>query len=239
MSKYDLSILENELKKSNIILSDIQINQFCDYYDLLVFWNEKINLTSITEINDVIIKHFIDSVSIINFIDFSNIKSIIDIGTGAGFPGIPLKILFPEIEFVLLDSLQKRVSFLDIVISELGLINIKAFHGRAEELGRDILYREKFDLCVSRAVANLSSLTELCIPFVNLEGSFISYKSSKADEEIVDCKNAFDLLNCYIKDVFKFSLYSLERSFVVIKKKDSLSEKYPRRSGIPVKKPLR
>lgn len=238
MSKYDLSILINELNKVNISLSDFQINQFCDYYDLLVSWNEKMNLTSITEINEVILKHFVDSISIVNFYDFSLIESIVDIGTGAGFPGIPLKIIFPDIKFVLIDSLNKRVSFLNTVIDNLELKKISAIHGRAEELGRSNELREKFDLCVSRAVANLSSLIELCIPFVKVDGAFISYKSMKTDEEIEACNNTFHLLSCYLENVYKFNINDLERSFLIIKKDKLLSNKYPRRPGIPIKKPL-
>ena len=234
----DIKILVDTIKEWNLSISDYQINQFIKYYNLLIEWNEKINLTAITEFNEVIIKHFLDSISVVKVCDFSNVTSIIDIGTGAGFPGIPLKILFPDIRIVLLDSLNKRIDFLNLVISELSLSNIETYHGRAEEFARDSLFREKFDLCVSRAVANLSTLSEICIPFVSIDGCFIPYKSSKVDEELEGCVNTFELLDSYVDKIFKFSFFDNERSFVIIKKNNSVSDKYPRRAGIPGKKPL-
>lgn len=233
-----ISLLIDTLNEWDILITDYQINQFLKYYDLLIEWNEKINLTAITDFKEVIIKHFIDSLSIVKICDMNNIDSLIDIGTGAGFPGIPLKIVFPDIKVVLLDSLNKRVDFLNLVINELSLDNIEAYHGRAEELAHNNDFREKFDLCVSRAVANISTLSELCIPFVNLNGCFISYKSNKVDEELSNSIYTFDILNSYVDKVFKFNFFDNERSFVVIKKSDIVSDKYPRRAGIPAKKPL-
>lgn len=238
MVNSSFKILTDTLNEWNIDISDKQIEQFNRYYELLISWNEKINLTAITELNDVIIKHFLDSVSIVKINDLNSITSLIDIGTGAGFPGIPIKILFPNIKVVLLDSLNKRVDFLNLVINDLGLDNISAIHGRAEDFARMDEYREQFDLCVSRAVANISTLSELCIPFIKLNGSFISYKSNKIDEELDNCKRTFELLNSFVKNTEKFSFFDNERVFLEIVRKGNLDKKYPRRAGIPAKKPL-
>lgn len=238
MINSNFKILTDTLNEWNINISDKQIEQFNRYYELLISWNEKINLTAITELNDVIIKHFLDSVSIVKINDLNSITSLIDIGTGAGFPGIPIKILFPNIKVVLLDSLNKRVDFLNLVINDLGLDNISAIHGRAEDFARMDEYREQFDLCVSRAVANISTLSELCIPFIKLNGSFISYKSNKIDEELDNCKRTFELLNSFVKNTEKFSFFDNERVFLEIVRKGNLDKKYPRRAGIPAKKPL-
>lgn len=238
MVNSNFKILTDTLNEWNINISDKQIEQFNRYYELLISWNEKINLTAITELNDVIIKHFLDSVSIVKINDLNSITSLIDIGTGAGFPGIPIKILFPNIKVVLLDSLNKRVDFLNLVINDLGLDNISAIHGRAEDFARMDEYREQFDLCVSRAVANISTLSELCIPFIKLNGSFISYKSNKIDEELDNCKRTFELLNSFVKNTEKFSFFDNERVFLEIVRKGNLDKKYPRRAGIPAKKPL-
>lgn len=238
MSNFDFTVLKNVLADWKLDIADEQINQFEKYYNLLIEWNQKINLTAITEFNEVLIKHFLDSLAIVNSYDISGINTIIDIGTGAGFPGIPLKIMFPDISITLLDSLQKRVNFLDLVIDELSLDNIKAIHGRAEDIARDDIYREQFDLCISRAVANLSSLTELCVPFVKADGYFVSYKSIKSDEEIDGCLNTFKELNCKVESIGKYELFDLDRSFIIIKRVGELNNKYPRRAGIPIKKPL-
>lgn len=167
--------------------------------------------------------------------------SIIDVGTGAGFPGIPLKIAYPNLKITLLDSLNKRVKFLQNVIDELGLNNIEGMHGRAEDYGLNTKYREKYDLCVSRAVANLSTLSEYCLPFVKVGGSFISYKSGTIEEEVKQAKGAIKILGGKIQEVLKFSLEEAEaeRSFIVIEKKDRISAKYPRKAGMPSKDPLK
>ena len=228
------------MKLFNIELTELQVNQFNKYYELLIDWNQKINLTAITEKDEVWKKHFEDSVSIINAIDLNKIESIIDVGTGAGFPGIPIKILFPHIKLTLLDSLNKRINFLNIVIDELGLENVYTIHGRAEDIGRDKDYREKFDVCVSRAVANLATLSEICIPFVKINGLFISYKAEKAEEELVAAKNAISLLSSGKVDIvdIKLSETDYSRKLIVIDKKKSTPAKYPRKAGTPAKSPI-
>lgn len=233
-------IFENKLKELGIVLTDIQKNQFKKFYELLVEWNKVMNLTGITEYEEVNEKHFIDSVSIIKAIDITKPQTIIDIGTGAGFPGIPLKIAFPHLKVVLLDSLNKRINFLNTVISEIGITDIKAIHGRAEDYAKQIEYREKFDLCVSRAVANLSTLSEYCIPYVKVGGMFVSYKSGEIDEEVNQSKKAIGILGGKLEDIIKFQLpeTDIKRSFVMITKTKNTPKKYPRKAGLPVKEPL-
>ena len=231
----------NNMKLFGIELSDVQKDQFNRYYSLLIEWNDKINLTAITDKQEVIKKHFEDSLSISSVIDMNAVNSVIDVGTGAGFPGIPLKIVFPSLKLTLLDSLNKRINFLNTVVDELGLSDVSAIHGRAEEYGRDVVYRESFDLCVSRAVANLSTLSEFCLPFVKVGGYFVSYKSEKADIEYIEAKNAINLLsggNVRIEDVI-ITDTDLTRKMVLIEKLSPIDDKYPRRAGIPLKKPLR
>ena len=227
------------LTEWNINISEEQIDLFERYYDLLVSWNEKINLTSITGKEDVYIKHFADSISLLSKTDLSG-KSLIDVGTGAGFPAVPIKIMCPDCKIVLADSLNKRISFLNELISELGLTDICAIHGRAEDLGSDRQYREKFDVAVSRAVANLSTLSEYCLPFVKKEGIFVSYKSGKVDDELPGVENAVKILGGKIKEVVKFSIpyTDYERSFVFISKIKETGKKYPRKAGTPSKDPL-
>ena len=227
-------------KKLHINLNDIKCKQLIQYYKLLIEWNEKINLTYITDYKDVVAKHFIDSLSIVNSIDMNAEYSLIDIGTGAGFPGIPLKIVFPMLDVVLVDSLDKRVKFLNIVIKELGLKNIKAVHARAEEFGHSN-YRETFDICVTRAVANLAVISEYCLPLVSVGGYFVAYKSADIKDEIFDSEIAIEELGGAIEDVDIFTLpdTDIERSLIRIYKDFETPDKYPRRNGVPLKKPIR
>lgn len=231
--------LINSLLKWNIDINDKQVNQFNVYYNLLIDWNTRMNLTSITEKQEVIDKHFIDSIALYKYKNYAG-KNILDVGTGAGFPGIPLKIICPDSKIVLLDSLAKRVTFLNEVIKELNLDNIIAVHGRAEDFARDVKYRESFDFVVSRAVANLSTLSEYCLPFVSVNGEFISYKSGNIEEEITMSEKAIGILGGKISNVEKFipPYTDFDRSLVMIKKVKSTSKKYPRKAGTPSKDPI-
>lgn len=232
-------ILKNAASEIGINLNDNQLDKFQKYYEILIEKNKVMNLTAITEVNDVVTKHFVDSISLINYFELNN-KKIIDVGTGAGFPGIPLAIILQNTEFTLMDSLNKRINFLNEVIKLCDLNNVTTIHSRAEDLGRNIEYREKFDICVSRAVANLSTLLEYCIPFVKVGGSFISYKSGNVDEELDASKSAQTKLSCIIDKKISFTLNGtdMSRSFVKFDKKGTLSKKYPRQAGKPKKEPL-
>ena len=231
---------EQQLADLDILLTDKQKEQFCRYYEMLVEWNKVMNLTGITEYDEVNEKHFVDSLSVKKAVDMKKIQSLIDIGTGAGFPGIPLKILYPHLHVVLLDSLQKRIKFLDAVIEKLGLEDIETLHGRAEDYAKKTEYREQFDICVSRAVANLSSLSEYCIPYIRTGGIFISYKSGDVDDEVKRSEKAVKILGGKIDDIIKFQLPGTEigRSFVKIRKIEQTKKKYPRKAGVPGKEPL-
>lgn len=229
------------LKKTKIKLKDKQIEQFYNYALMLISYNKKVNLTTITEPKEIILKHFIDSIIVVNYMDFSKIKNIIDVGTGAGFPGIPLKIMFPDIKITLLDSLKKRLIFLDKVIEELGLEDIETIHYRAEDAAHNVLYREKYDLCLSRAVSNLSTLLEYTIPFIKIGGIFISYKSVNLEDEFNTSKNAMKILGAKsIKNVF-FDIEGMnyQRAFVIIEKMKKTKKQFPRKAGIPLKQPLK
>lgn len=232
--------LVEKLQKLNIEITENQIRQFQVYYDMLIEKNKVMNLTAITELDEVIDKHFVDSVAIVSKYDMTKSLSLIDVGTGAGFPGIPLKIMFPNLNVVLLDSLNKRVKFLNEVIDELGLTNIYAVHSRAEEGARMKEYREKFDLCVSRAVANLSSLSEYCLPYVKENGYFISYKSGSVDDELVGAGKAIKILGGKVDKCEKIILpdTDIDRSFVFINKIKKTPNKYPRKPGTATKEPL-
>lgn len=226
--------------KENIELSSKQLEQFEMFYKMLIETNKSMNLTAITDEDEVIEKHFIDSLSCRRVVDMDRIKKCIDVGTGAGFPGIPLKIVYPGIEFVLVDSLNKRVKFLKEVKEALGLDGLEAIHGRAEDLARDKELRAAFDLCVSRAVANLSVLSEYCIPFVRTNGYFVSYKGKKGSEEISNAQNCMNVLGCKIEKVEEFHLEEdeAERLLIKIKKCKGTPKLYPRKAGTPSKSPL-
>lgn len=231
---------EQELNELGVRLNDIQKEQFDRYYELLVEWNRVMNLTGITDYDEVNLKHFTDSLTIVRINNMENVSTLIDIGTGAGFPGLPIKIAFPHIKVILLDSLNKRIKFLDKVIEELNLDNVFTLHGRAEDYAKKVEYREQFDTCVSRAVANLSTLSEYCLPFVKEGGNFISYKSAESDEEISHSEKAINLLGGKINRVEKFVLpgSDMRRALVKIDKVKSTPKKYPRKAGMPGKEPL-
>lgn len=241
MKNINIEFFVDNLEALELKLNDRQIDQFISYYEILIEWNKVMNLTGITEFEDVIIKHFIDSLSIVKVLELESVESIIDIGTGAGFPGIPLKIVYPDINIVLLDSLNKRIKFLNEVIASLELKDIRCIHGRAEDFSRQKEYREKFDLCVSRAVANLASLAEYCVPYVKKDGAFISYKSGKLEEELKESKKAINVLGGEIENEVKFFLPNtdIERSLVVIRKVKDTPKLYPRKAGIPGKEPIK
>ena len=239
--------LSNLTSKLNIELSKEQINAFLKYYELLVEWNEKINLTAITEFEDVCLKHFVDSMSIVNaFSSFEEAekyfagKTLIDVGTGAGFPGVCLKILFPELNITLMDSLDKRIKFLNEVIGNLSLEKICTVHARVEDAAKTSEFREQFDFATARAVASLPVLSEYCLPFVKVGGSFIAYKSEKVLEEISLSSNALTILGGKIESEKSFSLpgSDLQRTILFIKKENPTPDKYPRKAGTPSKKPL-
>lgn len=241
MDKMFAEQMERELE-GIASLSERQMEQFYQYYEMLVEWNQVMNLTAITEMTEVVTKHFVDSLSLKKAVSDLEDKprKIMDVGTGAGFPGIPLKIAFPQLEITLLDSLNKRIHFLDAVIEKLELKCIKAVHGRAEDYGRDGKYREQYDLCVSRAVANLSTLSEYCLPFVKTGGYFIPYKSGKVEEELAAASGAVKKLGSEVERTEDFLLPNGdERTLVVIRKNKVLEKRYPRKAGLPGKDPLK
>ncbi len=227
-----------KLKEFNIEINEEQIKSFEKYMNLLLEWNEKINLTAITQPEEVKLKHFVDSLTVLKYINDDD--KVIDIGTGAGFPGIPLKIMKENTKITLLDSLNKRINFLNIVIETLNLRNIQAIHGRAEEIARNKLYREKYDVAVSRAVANLSTLTEYMLPFVKVGRKCICMKGANVNEEIEKAKNAIKELGGEIERVDNFYLSDNdnERNIIIIRKVKETSSKYPRKAGMPSKEPL-
>ncbi len=249
--------MEDFIKKCGqfgLHLSDQQLSQFLEYYKLLVEWNSFMNLTAITDFDEVVLKHFADSLAIYQYPGFrkffnsvnndfnsiNDIVSLIDVGTGAGFPGIPLKIMFPELKITLLDSLQKRIHFLNTVIEKLDLKDITTIHGRAEDYGKNPKYREQYNFCVSRAVANLSVLSELCIPFVKKNGYFIAYKSEKVKEELIGSEKAISVLGGKTEKQLEYKLpdSDINRALLLIKKIEATPKQYPRKAGIPEKRPI-
>lgn len=225
----------------SIDINDEQVNKFNKYYNLLIEWNKKINLTTITDYEDVIKKHFLDSILLLKVFkkDLFALKNIIDVGTGAGFPGVPLAIMLPDAKFTLVDSLNKRIQFLKEVIEILEIDNITLIHARAEELGVDANYREKYDICVSRAVAALPLLLEYCSPFIKKEGVLYMYKSVKVEEEINSAENALSILNCSInKNILLSDENDFIRYILEIVKEEATPDKYPRKPGKAKKAPL-
>ncbi len=232
---------EQALSDWSIKLEKRQKCQFIRYYELLTQWNQYMNLTAITEFEEVLKKHFLDSLSLAAFLDMGQVGNLLDVGTGAGFPGIPLKIMFPHVKLTLLDSLKKRITFLEEVTKELKLEDTDAVHGRAEDLARQDTMRASYDLCVSRAVANLSTLSEYCIPFVKRGGIFAAYKSERAMEELPSAERAVGLLGAKIEEKKDFILpfSDLKRTILLIRKIKETPPAFPRKAGLPSKEPLR
>lgn len=240
LNKYQLDLFLKDLEELQISLSEKQLIQFMSYYELLVEWNRVMNLTAITGFDEVMKKHFIDSLSLVKAYDVTKSKTVIDIGTGAGFPGIPLKIAFPNFKITLLDSLNKRINFLNTVIDELGLEEISTIHGRAEDFAKKGKLREQYDLCVSRAVANLSTLSEYCLPYVKLGGYFISYKSEKIMDEKTAAEHAISILGGKTENQISFLIPNSDiyRNLFVIRKEKETPDKFPRKAGLAAKEPL-
>ncbi len=225
--------------KININLTENQLDKFYKYMKLLVEWNEKINLTAITDENEIVLKHFVDSLTALKYIKEDD--KIIDVGTGAGFPGIPIAIMMPNTKMTLLDSLNKRINFLNEVIKELNLKNVETIHSRSEDCGKDILYREKYDISIARAVANLSTLSEYLLPFVKIDGKMICMKGSEVQEELNNSKYAIKELGGEIslQDEFCLPDTDIKRNIIVIKKIKYTPKLYPRKAGLPSKEPLK
>ena len=239
MDKNNFFVLIQEYSdKLNIELNNKQKEQFFKYMNLLLEWNEKINLTAITEPNEIVLKHFIDSMTILKYVD--NDLKLIDVGTGAGFPGIPVKIVNNSIDVTLLDSLNKRINFLNEVIGQLELHGINTTHARVEEFGKNKIFRENFDIVTSRAVASLNILVEYMLPLVKVGGKCICMKGSNVEEEIENSKNAINILGGKIEKVESFELpnSNISRNIIIIKKLKETPIKYPRKPGIPSKEPL-
>ncbi|MDO4293429.1 MAG: 16S rRNA (guanine(527)-N(7))-methyltransferase RsmG [Eubacteriales bacterium] len=234
---------EKDLLVFGVSITERQREQFLKYYELLAEWNSFMNLTAITDFDEVMKKHFVDSISLVKAYPQISEKPVrlIDIGTGAGFPGLPLKIVFPHIQLTLLDSLQKRLKFLQEVIDRLQLGEVELIHGRAEDFAKPSAKREQYDICVSRAVANLATLSELCLPYVKVGGKFIPYKSEKTEEEILASGNAISMLGGRIEKQIEFELpeSDIHRTLVVIDKIKATPKKYPRKAGLPAKEPLK
>ncbi|GMB09765.1 16S rRNA m(7)G-527 methyltransferase [Thermolongibacillus altinsuensis] len=235
----DTSLFKQMLEEKGISLSPQQLDQFELYYQLLVEWNEKMNLTAITEKPDVYLKHFFDSITPAFYHDFSKPQSICDVGAGAGFPSIPLKICFPHLKVSIVDSLQKRITFLNHLASQLELEDVAFYHDRAETFGRREV-RESFDLVIARAVARLSVLSELCLPLVKVGGIFVAMKGASAQEELEQGKTAIHVLGGDVASVQRFTLpiEESERTIIFIEKKRKTPKKYPRKPGVPNKLPI-
>lgn len=234
-------ILNEACNNERIEFNEEKYSKFIKYKDMIKEWNEKINLTAIVEDNEIIKKHFIDSIKVFKFEELKNARKVIDIGTGGGFPGIPMKIVNPSSEVVLLDSLNKRINFLNEVIKALELNNIRTIHGRAEDFARENSYREKFDVATSRAVANLTVLSEFCLPYVKVGGYFVAMKGPAIEEEMKDAKNAIKILGGQVEKIIEVDIEGsdLNHNLVVIKKIKATPSKYPRKAGMVTKNPLK
>ncbi|MCP1146621.1 16S rRNA (guanine(527)-N(7))-methyltransferase RsmG [Lysinibacillus endophyticus] len=228
------------LKEKGIELTDNQITQFKKYFELLVEWNEKMNLTAITDLEGVYLKHFYDSISASFYFDFTKVESICDVGAGAGFPSLPIKICFPHLHVTIVDSLNKRITFLNHLSEELQLENVQFVHARAEEFGQNVKYREQFEVVTARAVARLSVLSELCIPLAKQGGYFVALKAAAGPEELKDAKKAITTLGAKLKEEFSYLLpvEESERTLYVFDKIKQTPKKYPRKPGVPNKTPI-
>lgn len=228
------------LKAKGIELTETQIAQFKKYFELLVEWNEKMNLTAITDLEGVYLKHFYDSISTSFYFDFTKVQSVCDVGAGAGFPSIPIKICFPHLHITIVDSLNKRITFLTHLSEELGLNNVSFVHARAEEFGQNAKYREQFDVVTARAVARLSVLSELCVPLVKQGGNFVALKAAAGQEELKDAKKAIATLGTELNEEFSFTLpvEESERTLYIFDKVKQTPKKYPRKPGVPNKTPI-
>lgn len=228
------------LQEKGIVLSDRQLEQFAIYFQSLVEWNEKVNLTALTSEADVYLKHFYDSISAAFYYDFNQARHVCDVGAGAGFPSIPLKICFPRLHITIVDSLKKRIGFLNHLATQLNIENVSFYHSRAEDFGRDAIYRESFDIVMSRAVARMSVLSELCLPLCKKNGVFIAMKGAQANEELTSADKAIKVLGGEMEAIRTFSLpqENSERSIIMINKKKNTPKKYPRKAGTPNKEPI-
>lgn len=229
------------LEQLNIPYNEETIEKYEKYMDGIIEWNKKVNLTSITDRDEFIVKHYIDSIMCVTCEEFRNAKKVIDVGTGGGFPGIPLALAAPDKEFVLIDSLNKRIKIINSLCLEIGIDNVTAIHARAEELAKNKAHRESYDLCVSRAVANLSTLSEYCLPFIKKGGYFLSYKGPDSKQEIQDAKKAINILGGKIRreEIASLEGFELEHKIVYIEKVKPTGAKYPRKAGTPSKEPLK
>jgi len=233
-------LLKTSCESVNIEFDEGKYKQFVEYKNLLQEWNEKINLTAIVDDEGIFKKHFVDSIKVFNFEGLHNAKNIIDVGTGAGLPGIPMKIVRPDLNVVLLDSLLKRVNFLNEVVGKLGLEDIKAVHGRAEDIARNE-YRDFFDVAVSRAVANMTLLSELCLPFVRVDGYFIAMKGPSVESEIEEAKNAISVLGGKLEEIIEVKIEEsdMKHNLVIVRKVKDTPKQYPRKPGAAAKKPIK
>jgi 16S rRNA (guanine527-N7)-methyltransferase len=234
------SVFLSLMKEKGIEVKDETFSRLERYYALLVEWNQKMNLTAITDREDVYIKHFYDSISLAFYFNLNEVTSLADIGSGAGFPSLPLKVFFPHLKVTIVDSLNKRISFLNQVVTDLELSDVELIHGRAEDIGRNPAQREQFDLVTARAVARLNVLSEFCLPFVRCGGHFVAMKGAKAEDEIRESLKAFQVLGGSLKDVHSFTLPldTSQRQIIIVKKVRNTSKQYPRKAGTPLKSPI-
>lgn len=230
--------LNNAFDSLNIQWTEEQDDKLIEYMDGVLSWNEKVNLTAITNREEFVVKHLIDSILCCNFPEFIQAKTIIDVGTGAGFPGVPLAVISPEKKFLLADSLNKRIKIISELTEKLSIFNVEAVHGRAEEMARNDRYREMFDLSVARAVANLSVLCEYCLPFIKTGGYLLAYKGPDAEEEAAGAKKAIEVLGGRLDRIEPVNLQGFNHNIIVIEKIKSTPKKYPRNAGTPTKEPL-